>query len=48
VKARNMPLAIPKVPAQKNAQTGRYEPGKGDRLMEAHRKAQADAAPQKP
>lgn len=44
MKARQMPLKVPAVPAQKNTQTGRFEPGKGDRLMQAHREQKAKDA----
>jgi hypothetical protein len=41
VKARDMALKVPKPPAVKSAATGRFEQGKGDKLLEAHRKQNA-------
>lgn len=44
--AKRTLLQVPK-PAPTRGEKGKFEPGKGDRLLEAHRKQQNDAKPNK-
>jgi len=46
MKAANRALAVPRVPPVR-APDGKFQQGKGDRLVEAHRKTQ-DAKPKAP
>lgn len=45
--AKRTVLQVPKPAAVKSPVTGRFEPGKGDKLLEAHRREQARAEPAK-